>query len=305
MTSKNISLVQLETFLWVASLRNFRKTAEKLHTTQPAISSRVAKLEKTLGVRLFERDTSFIRLTPKGLELIPYAEKLLRSSTLLVDRIGRNEELSGLLRLGVTEAIVHTWLPEFISGVHGKFPEIDISIVVDTSLNLQERLTDRSLDFAFLMGPLSDMQIENYDLIEFELIWVASPVIGIPPKHKITLNELSVYPLLTYAENTRPYVSLRRELRKSAEFPPRLFPCSSLAAILRMTLDGIGVAALPRKMIAGELARGELLEIQCEWTPPSLKFTASFLSEPYNPVTEKVIKHALKITADYQSRKTA
>ena len=70
---------RLETFVWVASLGNFRKAAERLHTTQPAISARISGLEAELGVKLFEREggSSPIALTSKGKELLPYVEKIL------------------------------------------------------------------------------------------------------------------------------------------------------------------------------------------------------------------------------------
>ncbi|TNE35211.1 MAG: LysR family transcriptional regulator [Alphaproteobacteria bacterium] len=300
MPPANINLTQLETFLWVASLRSFRKTAEKLNTTQPAISSRIAKLEETLGVRLFERDTSFIRLTTKGLELVPYAEKVLRSSTQLVDRIGYARNIAGTLRLGVSETIVHTWLKGFITGIGEKFPEIEISVAVNTTANLHKKLVERSLDFAFLLGPLADLRIENHDLLDFELIWVAAPSLGLSPNRRLTLNELTTQPLLAYAEETRPYVELKRALQKVVEQPPRIFPSSSLAAIIRMAVDGLGVAAIPRQVILPDLKDGRLQEIFCEWTPPRVKFTASFLDEPYNPVTEKVIRYAIELTRDYQ-----
>ncbi len=298
--SANLNLTQLQTFLWVTSLRSFRKAAEKLNTTQPAISSRIAKLEETLGVRLFERDTGFIRLTAKGLELLPYAEKLLRTSEDIKDRISNMDVLSGILRLGVSETIVHTWLPQFISGLHHKYPDVEVEIVVDATINLRNELTERSLDFAFLMGPVSEFHIENYDLMDFKIIWAASPDLAIPRDRSVTLAELAEHPILTYARNTRPYAELSRQIRKETEQPARIFPSSSLAAILRMTLDGIGVATLPKQMIKEELESGQLQEIKCDWSPPALKFTASFPTEPYNPITEKIVGHALEITREYQ-----
>lgn len=59
---------RLETFVWVATLGSFRKAAERLHTTQPAISARISGLEEELGVKLFEREggSSPIILTPKA-----------------------------------------------------------------------------------------------------------------------------------------------------------------------------------------------------------------------------------------------
>ena len=62
---------RLETFIWVATLGSFRKAAEHQHTTQPAISNRIAALEDELGVRLFERESGHSKLTSKGQELLP------------------------------------------------------------------------------------------------------------------------------------------------------------------------------------------------------------------------------------------
>ena len=305
MVPGNINLTQLQTFLWVASLRSFRKTAEKMNTTQPAISARIARLEETLGVRLFERDTSFIRLTAKGLELVPYAENLLRTSALLVDRISQDENFSGILRLGVSELIVHTWLPAFLSGLHQKYPAIEVQMVVDTPINLRQGLTKRSLDFAFLLGPVPDFHIESRDLMEFKVIWVVAPSLKLDSAQTLSLDELAHNPLITYARNTRTYTELARKLRKSAVLPAHIFPSSSLASIRKMALDGIGVATLPRKMIQAELTKGTLIEIACDWQPPHLKYSASYPTEPYNPMTEKLVHHALEVTQEYQEQATS
>src|SRR6185503_15184837 len=63
----------IETFLWVANLRSFRGAAEKLNTTQPAVSMRIAQLEDLLGVRRLERDRRVVAPTPKGQEMVGYA----------------------------------------------------------------------------------------------------------------------------------------------------------------------------------------------------------------------------------------
>ena len=63
----------IEAFVWVAEMGDFRLAAEKLHTTQPAISQRIAALESTLAVRLFDRGGRGIRLTEKGQELLSHA----------------------------------------------------------------------------------------------------------------------------------------------------------------------------------------------------------------------------------------
>ena len=71
-----MNLKFLETFVWVARLKSFRLTADKLFTTQASISSRIAVLEGELGVKLFLRDSRGVSLTPEGLKVLDYAEHL-------------------------------------------------------------------------------------------------------------------------------------------------------------------------------------------------------------------------------------
>lgn len=289
------TLRQLETFVWVATLGNFRKTAEHLNTTQPAISTRIAGLEDLLGVKLFERDTGSVRLTSKGQELLPYAEKVLRMADLFRERLGNEAVLSGVLRLGVSETIVHTLLPTFLSELHDRHPDVDVEITVDATINLRNELVARTLDLAFLMGPVSEYRIENIELASFPLIWAASPDLGIDGGKPLTTADLVRYPLLTYGRNTRPFAEIENFLRLNSDRPGRIFPSSSLAACLRMTVDGIGIGSLPRVLIEDRLADGSLVAVASEWQPSALDFTASYPSVPLNPVSEAAAEIAQSI----------
>ncbi len=294
----NLNLRQLETFLWVATLGSFRKTAERLHTTQPAISSRISKLEDSLGVKLFERNNGPIHLTTKGQELLPYAEKVLRMTETLRER-AETSRLGGILRLGVSETIVHTLLPMFLAQLHETYSKIDVEITVEVTENLRNELVSRSLDLAFLMGPVSEYRIENLDLVAFPLAWVASPKLRISTDRKISINKLIDYPLLTYARNTRPYAEIIKYVRENGNEPARVFPSSSLAACLRMTIDGIGIGTLPRRMVEEELESGKLIEIPCSWKPMDLSFTASYATDPFNPVAEKAASLACEVAKEF------
>ena len=112
-----IDFKTLETFMWVANLRSFRGAAEKLHTTQPAISMRIAQLEDDLKVRLIERDRRMVAMTHKGQELLGYAERLMRLRAEMIEAVGDRSTMRGIVRLGVSETIVHTWLPTLIERV--------------------------------------------------------------------------------------------------------------------------------------------------------------------------------------------
>lgn len=297
----SMNLKQLETFLWVANLGSFRKAADRLFTTQPAISARIANLEDTLGTRLFERDAGSIRLTAKGQELLPYAEKVLRMTEVLREKAGGQERFSGVLRLGVSETIVHTLLPAFLARLHEEHPQITVEITVDATVHLRDEIVARSLDLAFLMGPISEYSIINLELASFPLIWAAAPKLTGGGMEKMTLGELASFPILTYARNTRPYVELKKHLSEATDLPVRIFPSSSLAAMHRMSIDGLGVGTLPLKMIEPDLEAGLLVAVATDWKPADLMFTASYSSEPFNPMAEYAASLACMVGREFAS----
>ncbi len=89
MISSAFTLKQLEALIWVADLGSFRKAAAHLNTTQPNISSRIAGLEKTLGLSLMQRDTGSVQLTAKGAEIVAQARVVLQNADTLLNIAGR------------------------------------------------------------------------------------------------------------------------------------------------------------------------------------------------------------------------
>src|SRR5216117_1349799 len=99
----------IETFMWVVTLGSFRGAAHRLNTTQPAISQRIAQLERELGVKLLNRDHRVASPTPSGRQMLIYAEKLIGMRAEMMAEVGDRSAMRGVLRLGVAETIVHTW----------------------------------------------------------------------------------------------------------------------------------------------------------------------------------------------------
>ncbi len=290
---------RIETFIWVATLGSFRKTAERQCTTQPAVSSRIATLEEELGVKLFEREAGgAIKLTARGQELLPYAEKVVYMAEQLKQAASKDSLFSGILRLGISETIVHTWLPRFLKRLHAEMPNLDVELTVELTTHLRNELIDRSLDIAFLMGPVSDPSIENIDLCSFPLTWAASANLQIP-KRKLSANDLAKWPIITYSRQTRPFVEISKKFREQESLPTRFFTSSSLAACLRLTVDDVGISSLPKAMITDELAEGKLVEVPTSWQPSPLAFTASYPGTPYNPFLRRVAELAVDVATGY------
>lgn len=293
------NIKQLETFLLVATFGSFRKASERLNTTQPAVSTRIAGLEEALGAKLFERQSSTVRLTAEGQQLLPAAQRVLRVAERLQLTANSLSETTGVLRLGVAETIVHTWLPDFLKELQTNYPLVDTDIVVDATTTLRNELMSHRLDLAVLMGPILEYSIENIELPSYPLVWVCSPQLDLPIRRKATLSDLMRFPIISYARTTRPYSELYRKLTAEFEETPRVFPANSLAASIKMTLDGIGIASLPQEVVQDYTASGKLRVIECEWHPSDLQFTASYSSEPSNPLAERAAKLAVCVAHAY------
>jgi DNA-binding transcriptional LysR family regulator len=193
----------LETFIWVANLRSFRGAADKLNTTQPAISMRIAQLEDFLGIRLLERDRRLVVPTPKGQELLVHAERLIRMRADMIEAIGDRVAMRGIVRLGVSESIVHTWLPALIERVNAAYPNLELEIEVDISPNLHERLVTKDLNLAFLLGPTGNPNVHSRPLCTLPVAFVAGNKIKFPAT-SIALADIVKWPIITFSRNTQP-----------------------------------------------------------------------------------------------------
>ncbi|MFT6409129.1 MAG: DNA-binding transcriptional LysR family regulator [Arenicella sp.] len=271
-----INLKQLETFVLVADLGSFRSAAERLSTTQPNISSRIASLEASLEVVLMERDAGSVRLTSKGHELLGYARNVLSSVDQFIEVANGESAFDGVVRLGVNEMVVHTWLRDFMQAFKARFPNVLIELSVDLSLKLETDLAERNIDLAFQSGPFARKASGEHCLGLYPIIWVASPSTNLASDRPVSAEELTKFPILTHARRTRPYEDVAAHFAQWPKLKTRLVPSSNLSACLQMTVDGYGVAALLAPMVEQELANGQLIKVDYPWVPEPLSFAARY-----------------------------
>ena len=264
----------LETFVWIARLGSFRAAAHRVYASQPSISARIAGLEDQLGVELFDRSGRQVTLTAKGREFLVYAEKMLSLHGEMLQTIAQTSAIQGTIRLAVSETIAHTWLPQLIEKVSEAYPAINLELDVDISVNLTEKLKNHQIDIAFLMGVVNQPGIVNLPLCKYSLIWVASPKLDLPTT-RLSLEELACWPIITYPRQSEPYIAIR-SLVDPMHHSTRVHSSSSLSTIIRMTVDGIGVSALPREILKQELKGGLLRPFEVAGQVPDLEFTAAY-----------------------------
>lgn len=283
---------QLRTFLWVARLGGFRKAAERLHLSQPAVSTRIANLEQELRVSLFERGPGDLVLTKHGTLLLSYAEQMLFVEEEIKLRIANPSEAEGLFRVGASETIAQSWLPEFLKAFSEQYPRVNVDLTVDISLNLRSALLERRLDLAILMGPVSEFSVENVALPSFDLYWYRSAT---NPE-----TDLSKIPVISYSSKTRPYRELMSDLSRRVGPKLRVYASASLSASLKMIAAGIAVGPYPRALANDFLISGQIVEFDPGYHPTPLEFTASYLSEPRSFLVETSAKIAREVALQWE-----
>lgn len=285
----------LETFVWVVSLGSFRGAAQKLNTTQPAVSHRINNLEEEIGAKLLIRETRSVTPTPRGRQLLPYAERILAMRAEMLSVLRDAAAIRGVLRLGVAETIVQTWLPDFIKEVNRCYPNLSVEIDVDISPSLRSRLLAQEIDIAFMLGPLTAPRLNNRLLCEYQVGFIASPSLRVP--NPATLEDLSSFPLITFARKTQPYEAVKSLFNRPDLPPIKLHASASMATVVHLALEGIGIAVIPYDSVASEIADGELELIRTDIAMPQLTFCACWLQSPDTYAVELVVDIAARIAA--------
>jgi DNA-binding transcriptional LysR family regulator len=290
----------IETFLWVVKLGSFRGAAQRLNTTQPAISQRIAQLEREMGVKLLNRDHRVASPTPSGRQMLVYAEKLIGLRSEMMAEVGDRSAMRGVLRLGVAETIVHTWLPRLVKSVNEVYPNLSLEIEVDITPNLSGRLLAQEIELAFVLGPLSGSGVQNRALCDYKIGFLASPALGLG-NGPVARQDLARFPIITFPRKTQPYETVRALFNRPDLPPIRLHASTSLGTVIHMAIEGLGIAVIPSAIVENELADGRLQLLDTDFKLPPLAFGASWLMSPDAVAIERVAHLARQIAQESEA----
>lgn len=289
-----IDFKTIETFMIVARLASFRKAADHLNTSQPAISQRIRLLEADMGTQLLERDRRTVRPTPQGRSLIKYGESLLRLRSEMMSVVGGAAAVRGLIRIGASETIVHTWLSQLVQRTNELFPNLSLEIEVDISPRLHDRLRDGALDLAFMVGPVSVPGLRAKEIAKYPVAFVASPKIEWSGD-VVSVQELAKWPIVTFSRGTKPFEAVRDLFMAASRPSTRLHASASLATVMKMALEGISIAAIPPAIVRNDLDRGLLRVIKCESELPPLQFDAVWRSDSTDEAVQALVAIASEL----------
>lgn len=285
---------QLEAFYWVSSLGSFSAASDRLFVTQSTISMRIRKLEKDLGVELFDRSSHSIQLTLSGLEFMQYARRILDLRTELIQRVASSDAFSGQLRLGVAEVVSSTWLPKLIELIAEKYPKVRLEIEMALTEELLEALKRGTLDLILAPGkvPMTGLTTSTLGSVEFS--WMASPALGLGTMAR-TAHEISRWPLVGLSQHSYHHTVIEHWFRRSNVRCHYQIRCKSIAVAASMVVAGAGIAYLPLRCFQRELDAGQLQLVKTS-TISQVEFITAMSADEINPLSMCIADLAVQVS---------
>ena len=267
----------LNLFALVARNRNLAAAARELGVTPPAVSKRLAQLEQRLGVRLMNRTTRRLSLTPEGELYLANGSRILDDLSELEHLVTRSRgEPTGLLRVNASFGFGRTHIAPAVSEFIERFPSMKIQLqLTERPLSLQEEGFDLGIRF----GEVPDARINARLLLKNRRIVCASPAYLKRHGKPSVPHDLTRHSCLVLRENDSAYGTWHFSRGKRAETVKVDGPLSSNdgSIVMQWALDGRGIVARSQWEISGPIERGELVPLLVEWALPNADIHAIYL----------------------------
>ncbi|MDQ6596590.1 LysR family transcriptional regulator [Bacillus salipaludis] len=238
-----MDLLQLRYFQTLARMEHMTKAAEQLHIAQPSLSKTISRLEKSLGVPLFDRQGKQIRLNPFGKAFLCRVNRVFteleEANRELLDMAGLE---NGVVHLGTTTTRL---LPDLISAFLSQYPHVNIRLLQFPTKEIQHHLVNGEINFCISSPPLHQPGICCNPLLTEDIY------LAVPTKHplanrdQINLCEVASDKFISL---TADYAlrDLTIEFCNRAGFIPNIaFECNDAEVIFDMVKLGLGTAFIP------------------------------------------------------------
>ena len=259
---------RLRVFRTVAEEASFRRAAERLHLSQPAVSQQIHALEEELGVVLFDRGKGRIALTDAGTVLLGYARKGARLAAEAQAALERTRgETAGELRIGASMTVTQYVLPRLLGKFLEQHPRIEFSVKSANTENIVAALGRGEIDLGLIEGPVSSRDVFRQAVLEDRMVLIVGRRSPWPQKASVPVRALTEVPLLMRerGSGSRRVVELAlrraglrwRDLRIAMEL-------DSIVAIISAVEEGLGAGFVSEWAIRKEVRLGTVRVIPVE-----------------------------------------
>ncbi|MEU6851743.1 LysR family transcriptional regulator [Actinacidiphila alni] len=243
-----MELQQMRYVIAVAETGSFTRAAERCLVVQSALSHRIARLERELGARLFDRTSRRVRLTPAGEAFLPAA----RASLEAADRAGAEVaatvgEVRGRLAVGVIPTVAAVDVPAALRRFHRRHPHVRVSLRMGASDELADQVRERALDVAFLGLPtmVRPRGVAARELAQDRLVALVAPDHPLAGEGLVTLKRLTSEVFVDFPAGTAGRVQTDQAFATAGLDRDVAFEVSSADFTVPLVASGLGVAMMP------------------------------------------------------------
>jgi DNA-binding transcriptional LysR family regulator len=281
----NLENFRLVVFRAVAEQLSFRKAAEELYLTQPAVSLQIKALEEDVGVQLFDRTGAQITLTSAGNVLLNYCEQV---KTLLAQTeheiAALSGEHAGQLALGASTTIAQYVLPRLLGEFCREHPRVHPTLVSGNTEHIVEAVEKQKISLGFIEGPARSREVKSEPFLEDELVLIASTAHEWAERASVSVSDLCSSPLLMRerGSGTRRVIEMALERQGIRRNVMRIvMELDSTEAIKSAVEAGLGVGFVSRWAIAKDLRLNKNFKIvEIEGIRIKREFLVTYIKGP-------------------------
>jgi DNA-binding transcriptional LysR family regulator len=291
-----MNLPDLNVFATAARLGSVTRAAHALSTVQSNVTARIRLLERELGVQLFDRSYRGITLTPKGEQLLPYAQQMLTLAENARSAVSGPGDVRGVLRIGSLQSTASARLPEVLKAYAQRHDGVDISIVTGTSTELIDHVVKNRLDGAFVSGADAHPELDAVTSFVEELVMIS------PAQYRTIrdyLKHSSVPKVLVFRIGCHYRRQLEHYLAGLGVGGLNQMEFGTIDGIIGCVAAGLGVSLLPRSVVERSARRRE---VRIHTLPRSERYVETQFVTHRAQVRSLALE---QLTAVIQSDKTA
>jgi DNA-binding transcriptional LysR family regulator len=259
-----VEIGQVEAFLAVGTFGGFRRAADALRVTQPAISARIRALETSLGVPLFVRSKTGLALSAAGRAFRPHAEQLLHAAASARQAVHDLRPSSGnAIQLAAALSICTYLLPDVLKRFQSAHPKVMITVRSGHSREVLEMVLAGQADIGIARS-LHHPGVETLSLRDDPLVLVARPESQIARARRTPLEEVAGQPLVFFDRGSSDWTLTHGLFRRAGLVPNVVLEVETIETAKRMVERGMGLAFLPHLAVVHEIRRRRLVAVEVD-----------------------------------------
>jgi DNA-binding transcriptional LysR family regulator len=242
----DLNLRDIRAFIAVAQTGSFTQAATRLHLSQPALTVQIRRLEETLGLRLFDRNSRNVALTPTGREVLPLLQKSLHDMEhVLIDARALGSGASGTVRIACLPTFAASSLPELVRELKKAVPRVSFQVRDVVASMVNTLVLNEEADIGLTGGELDDPNLEVLHAGIDRLVVVCPKRHALAKRRRITLADLAATPLVLTAQGTSVRAVVDSAFAKARCVPEIACEPTYMMSAVAMVRAGLGVTILP------------------------------------------------------------